>query len=79
MKETRLKTSFGEIEYQKNNSNIKKVIKVTIGKYYNAHFVFIEDALKFVDLAISGGSDPSEIKIIISFYEKGEDEDATEN
>ena len=64
---------------QKTNSDVKKTINVTIGRYYKAHFVFIEDAMKFVDLAISGGSDPSEIKIIISFYKEGENENATED
>lgn len=74
-----MKTAFGEVEYQKTNSDVKKAIRVTIGKYYNAHFIFIEDAMKFVDLAISGGADPSEIKIIITFYKEGENEDAAEN
>lgn len=79
MEGTRIKTALGEIEYQKTNSDVKKVIRVTIGKYYTAHFIFIEDAMKFVDLAISGGADPFEIKIIISFYKEGEEEDETES
>lgn len=79
MKETRLKTSLGDIEYQKNNINIKKVFIVAIGSYYKAQFEYYEDAIKFCELAISGGADPSEIKIMISFYEKGEDKDVAEN
>lgn len=59
--------------------DIESVIKVTIGKYYNARFEYYNDALKFVELAISGGADPSEIKINITFYKKGENENATEN
>lgn len=78
MEGTRIKTALGDIEYHKNNSDIKRVVKVTIGRYYNARFEYIEDALKFVELAISGGADPSEIKMNIIFT-KGEDKDATED
>lgn len=73
-----LKTALGNIEYLKTNSDVKKFINVTIGRYYKAHFVFIEDALKFVDLAISGGADPAEIKLYITFKE-GEEENETES
>lgn len=79
MEPTRIKTSLGDIEYQKTNIDIKKVFTVAIGSYYKAHFEYYEDAIKFCELAISGGADPSEIKINITFYKKGEDEDAAEN
>ena len=79
MEGTRVKTVLGDIEYHKNNSDIKRVVKVTIGRYYNTRFEYIEDAIKFVELAISGGADPAEIKINITFYKKGEEYNATEN
>lgn len=58
---------------------IDKTITVKIGSYFVTHYYNYHDALKFVELAISGGSDPAEIKINITFYKKGEDEDVTEN
>lgn len=79
MEGTRIKTAFGEVEYQKTNSDVKKVINVTIGRYYKAQFEFIEDAFKFVELGISGGADPADFKIYIKFYKEGEKEDAAEN
>lgn len=63
----------------KTNSDVKKVINVTIGRYYKAQFEYIEDALKFVELGISGGADPADFKIYIKFYKKGENEDVAEN
>ena len=63
---------------KETNIDIEKVFIVAIGSYYKAHFEYYEDATKFVELAISGGADPSEIKMNIIFT-KGEDEDATEN
>ena len=50
MNEKRLKTSLGEIEYQTTCGDIKKTVRVTIGKYYNAHFIYIEDATKYAKL-----------------------------
>lgn len=64
---------------KETNIDIKKVFIVAIGSYYKAHFEYYEDAIKFCELAISGGADPSEIKIIISFYEKGEDKDVAKD
>lgn len=62
---------------QKNWSN--KNIKVKIGSYYVSHFDNYPDAMQFAELAISGGADPSEIKINITFYKKGEDEDVAKD
>lgn len=59
--------------------DIDKTITVKIGSYFVSHYDNYLDATKFVELAISGGADPSEIKINITFYKKGEDEDATED
>lgn len=64
---------------KKRMKNVESVIKVTIGNYFNSRFEYYNDAVSFVELAISGGADPSEIKINITFYKKGEDEDAAEN
>lgn len=58
--------------------DIEKIIRVIIGSYFVARFEYYEDAIKFVELAISGGTDPHEIKIKITFR-KGENEDAAEN
>lgn len=58
--------------------DIDKTITVKIGSYFVSHYDNYLDATKFVELAISGGADPSEIKMNIIFT-KGEDEDATEN
>ena len=81
MERTRVKTDFGEFEYEKRSMNMKdieKIIKVTIGSYFNSRFEYYEDAMKFVELAISGGADPTEIKINITF-KKGEEENETES
>lgn len=64
---------------KKRMKNIESVIKVTIGNYFNSRFEYYNDAVSFVELAISGGADPSEIKINITFYKKGEDEDVAED
>lgn len=63
----------------KTNIDVKKVINVTIGRYYKAQFELIEDALKFVELGISGGADPADFKIYIKFYKEGDNKDVAEN
>lgn len=64
---------------KKRMKNVESVIKVTIGNYFNSRFEYYNDAVSFVELAISGGANPEEIKINITFYKKGEDEDVAKD
>ena len=61
--------------------DMNKKIKVKIGSYFVSHFDNYPDAMQFAELAIAGGTDPSEIDIYmtINLINKGEYEDATEN